>query len=160
MSPTGIRTMPLQPAFFAYVTSTIPAVTGDGTGYQVIYDSTKFNIQNGYNASTGSFTAPVSGIYHFTASVYWLNVTPSHTTGSINIATTAYGPVSGFTGNPASIRNASNAESSTVAATVQMAAGETASVTTIVLGGTKVISIAGTALNGVFISTFTGALLF
>ena len=152
--------MPLQPAFFAYVTTTIPNVTGDGTGYQVIFDSTKFNIQNGYNTATGNFTAPVSGIYHFTAAVYWLNVTNAHTTGSVNLATTAYGPISGFTGSPAAIRNASNAESSTVAATVQMTAGDIANVSTIVLGGTKVISIAGTSLNGVLLSTFTGALLF
>jgi hypothetical protein len=160
MSPAGIRTMPLQPAFFAYVTSTIPNVTGDGTGYTVIFDTVSYNIQSCYNNATGIFTAPVTGVYLFTTTVYWGGITASHTSGSVNISSTAYGPIAGFTGNPANFRNNTNNESGTASTTILMLAGATASVPTIVLNGTKVVSILGTAFNGLILTSFSGALLF
>lgn len=160
MSPAGIRTMPLQPAFFAYVTSTIPNVTGDGTGYTVIFDTVSYNIQSCYNNATGIFTAPVTGVYIFTTTVYWGGVTASHTSGSVNISSTAYGPIAGFTGNPANFRNNTNNESGTASTTILMVAGATTSVPTIVLNGTKVVSVLGTAFNGLILSSFSGALLF
>lgn len=160
MSPAGIRTMPLQPAFFAYVSATIPNVTGDGTGYTVIFDTTSYNIQSCYNNATGIFTAPVTGVYIFTTTVYWGGITASHTSGSVNISSTAYGPISGFTGNPSNFRNNTNNESGTASTTILMVAGDTTAVPTIVLNGTKVVSILGTAFNGLILSSFSGALLF
>ena len=57
---------PNQPAFYAY------GVSGGtfATGSYWIFSSTIFNRGNHYNASTGIFTAPVSGIYEFT----WSNL--------------------------------------------------------------------------------------
>ena len=51
---------PNQPAFSAYH----PAPTGQSN--VVIYGSTRSNVGNCYSTSTGGFTAPVAGHYHFT----------------------------------------------------------------------------------------------
>lgn len=59
-----------QPRFFANR-------SGDLTGYNpsnqsnvIVYNSAAYNIGNGYNTSTGKFTAPVSGMYSFTVGCY------------------------------------------------------------------------------------------
>ena len=57
----GRVTMPYQPAFYAYFTTD----QSIGTGKLVTYNATKSNIGNHINISTGLFTAPVSGTYHF-----------------------------------------------------------------------------------------------
>lgn len=57
----GNNTRPQQPFFSAY-RSTAVDYTGGAT---VIWDTTLYNIGNGYSTSTGRFTAPVAGVYLF-----------------------------------------------------------------------------------------------
>jgi len=65
MSAAGERTLPLQPAFFAYLSSTQSNVTGDNTAYTIICDTVVINVGSGYNNSTGIYTAPRTGYYFF-----------------------------------------------------------------------------------------------
>ena len=58
----GRVTMPYQPAFLAYTTSYGATY---GSGANIVFDGTVFNIGSCYNTSNGRFTAPVAGIYHF-----------------------------------------------------------------------------------------------
>ncbi len=82
---TSQVTMPAQAAMFAYAGSSLTNVTGDGTNYTVIFNTTEFDRHSDYNTSTGVFTAPVAGLY---ACSYSLTIT-SYAQASFT-ATTAF----------------------------------------------------------------------
>jgi hypothetical protein len=71
---SGRVTKPLQPAFRAGRSSNY----SPGAGSDIIFDTVsgghKHNVGNHYNTSNGRFTAPVAGVYTFTAHVIWQNV--------------------------------------------------------------------------------------
>jgi hypothetical protein len=69
----GIITKPLQPAFRAGRSSSY----APGANTPIVFNSTGgfgFNVGGHYNTSNGRFTAPINGIYNFTACVIWESV--------------------------------------------------------------------------------------
>jgi hypothetical protein len=69
----GYVTTPKQPSFCAY---DIQTSSGD-----IIYGSTWHNEGNHFNTTTGVFTAPITGVYHFSFSALMGNpITTSHYT--------------------------------------------------------------------------------
>lgn len=81
MTAAGERTIPLQPAFYAFKTVTASNVTGDGTNYVVVGFTERFDRGNNFDPVTGLFTAPVPGIYYFHASFSVQDLTAAHTAG-------------------------------------------------------------------------------
>lgn len=60
LTAAGYPLTPLRPAFYATKTN-----GNTGTSGTIVYNNVLLNIGSGYSASTGIFTAPVSGTYQF-----------------------------------------------------------------------------------------------
>ena len=68
----GITTQPNVPAFDAYYTTN--GTWSIGASNTLVFNATTFNQGGHYNTSNGRFTAPVSGVYHFSFySIYYGN---------------------------------------------------------------------------------------
>lgn len=63
-------TNPVQPSFYAYVSSNYVNVTGDNSIYQVGFDTLTYQ-RGGANFNTGisTFLAPIDGVYQFYTAV-------------------------------------------------------------------------------------------
>ena len=59
----------------AYLSSTIQNVTGDGTYYQIVFDTAPVNVGSNYNTSTGVFTVPITGNYMLSCAILLQNPT-------------------------------------------------------------------------------------
>ena len=74
-SVDGEVTMPLQPAFSAILSATTASdKTGNNTIYTLICNTEIFDQGSDYDNTTGTFTAPVTGIYRFNARLAWNNI--------------------------------------------------------------------------------------
>jgi len=81
---TGAITTPLNPAFKA-TGSSVSNVTGDGTVYQIIFNTEVFDANGDH--SNGVFTAPVSGNYFFHTTVFCMQIDSTHTTAQLSFVT-------------------------------------------------------------------------
>lgn len=92
MTTAGERTMPLQPSFNAFSDTTANNATGDATWFKVPFNDDSgggfFDQNADFNTGTYEFTAPVTGIYYFTATVALSSIGGAHTDGTLvfNIA--------------------------------------------------------------------------
>ena len=144
----GAVTKPLQPAFLALKSSTTNGVTGDGTTYQMICDTSVFDQQSNYNHATGVFTAPVTGRYLLGINVNAKNLVSTNTTGNIGIIATSrnfYSQESQW------YTISATSDTHTVATTltffVDMAASDTAYGVVVVAGTGKTVNLYGNATN-------------
>lgn len=81
MSASGELIKPLQPAFYAFIGTDDLNVTGDGTNFSVgsVQAFTEVYDQNSDFNVNGTFTAPVTGTYQFSYTIYFGPLTSSHT---------------------------------------------------------------------------------
>ena len=79
MSSDGVRTMPLQSSFSAYLSGDLSNVTGDGTFFPIPFNQEYFDRNSDFDTSTGTFTAPVTAIYTFNLALGVEDITASHT---------------------------------------------------------------------------------
>lgn len=125
MTTAGIRTMPLQPAFYAYLATPATNKTGNGAVYQLGTDALTTIFDQGSNFNTnGTFTAPVAGVYSLNAQVLITNTTIA-TTVIMNIVAST----SGIYGQTYARAAVSANLTATVTALIRMVQGETAVVT-------------------------------
>jgi hypothetical protein len=137
---TGRFTNSAQPCFCAILSTTQSNVTGDGTPYTIIFDTERFDRGSNYNNTTGIFTAPVTGIYHFSAYALYQNMN-SATQADIRIETTAKTFLFGNYAAPT--LNAGQNWPIGFSLTVDMTAGDTAKIIANVGNSTKSVAVFG-----------------
>lgn len=154
---TGEITQPLQPAFNAYNSVTDANVTGDGTGYTIIFDTVRFDQNSDYNNGTGVFTAPVTGRYMFSASTRLEELAAAHTIGIIQIVTSNL--TYGFNEiNIGGVRDGNNISSLSCSMLVDMDASDTCSIDVFVFNGALAVDVSGEAAATRY-TTFSGYLV-
>jgi len=152
----GILNYPLQPSFLATVNSSINNVTGDGTIYTVIFDTIRYDQASNFNTTTGTFTAPRTGIYLFQVGLGMNTVGAGHTYSSLALVTTGRSFALDVE-SPAAVRASTNDFDVCCGTFVNMTAGDTANITIQVSNSTKTINIRGDSSVG--LSWFSGALI-
>lgn len=150
----GYVQMPSTTMFRGYVNADKLNVTGNGTTYVVIFDAESYDIGSTFDTATGTFTAPVNGTYFFTSALLCGGLTSAMTNGIINLrlgaATQAFYRI-----RVGTIYNASAQMSLMISDLVSMTAGQTASISVQISGGSLVADI----LSGSQNSYFAGYLL-
>jgi len=134
------------PAFVATRTGNVTNATGDGTSYIVVYNSVSggggYDQTSSFNTSTGVFTAPYTGIYHFDAQAYVTGLTSTAWTGmQFSINNSIVTGVPGFLINPGKTFDSSNRIGVTASGDMMLPAGTTVWATLIVSGSTKTIGV-------------------
>jgi len=142
-----------QPAFYAKVSADINNVTGDGTVYNVIFDTDVQDNTSMYNHTTGVFTVPVTGFYMVSGTVGLKGLVSStntyaimtilDNTSSIAISSNQLNPVASSFGT-SSINNVG---------VYYLTATHAIIIQVQVTGGTKVVGVDANS------STFSAALL-
>ena len=61
----GYITKPLNPVFHAF-----GGASNIATNTDIVFGQERFDVGGGYDTSTGEYTAPITGYYHFYAQVY------------------------------------------------------------------------------------------
>jgi len=138
-------TMPLQPSFQAYNSTTDSDVTGDGTVVSPVeFDSEVVDQNDDYNNTTDTFTAPVTGIYNIGVCLNSEDYTASHTKYLLEIVTSNATYIL-YQLDAASFYNSSNAISLSGIVSCDMDNADTAIVRFTVSNGTQVVDIIGGA---------------
>ena len=147
----------LTPAFEMVRSAPAADVTGDGTGYSVIWDTENFDAGNNVSTGANTFTCYCAGRYRFDAGVSLAQVGVAHTRA--DLAITQAGSVArshAVVTNPAAIAAGGNA-TLTAACVLDLAYGDTVSVTISASNGAKVVDVFGA--GGTIYSWFSGAYL-
>jgi hypothetical protein len=150
---TGAITKPLQPSFLVSA-ATQSNITGDNTDYDLLFTNEIVDRNADYGSSL--FTAPITGLYQLSASLYLTGIAANHTSVFVSIVTSNRRQyivgVDGGATDPADSGEAYFNGS----ALFDMDANDTAKIQIDVRGGSKVVDIGGGTDAATF---FSGALI-
>lgn len=139
-----LRLLADNPPEFLVVRSTVASnVTGDGTVYQVAFDTEVFDSLS--NFVTNVFTCTVAGKYHFSAGVLYETLGAAHTRSDITITKTGSPTRSIADVTNPQAQASSGLATRTLSCTLDLAFGDTVYVTAAVTGSTKTVNVYGAA---------------
>lgn len=138
-------TLPMQ-AFSAGLGTNITNATGDSTVYKILFDSTNYNVNGGWDLGTSTFTSLVTGVYMFSLNLTLSNLTSAFTSAHLNINTVGH-PASGGYINIGAVRDVNNSASLSLSIIQQNDAGTTTTFEVVVGGSTKTVTVVGSALT-------------
>lgn len=154
---TGPITMPHQSAFLAYNNAAQSNLTGNVVLVSPVrFNATVYDLHSDFNTGSYTFTAPVTGYYFFNVHIFYQNLGALNTIIYAELDTNArnYPLIDGSAG----LRDGNNNYASCASTMADMTAGDTATVITVVYGGTQVVGIGGGAA-GVLATWFSGVLI-
>ncbi|HLD90845.1 MAG TPA: hypothetical protein VI911_07535 [Patescibacteria group bacterium] len=154
VSSAGAINYPSQPAFFAHLSSSVGNVTGDATVYTVLCDDVIYDQASNYTAGTGTFTAPVTGRYHFTAG---LTISTIGVATRFNATISATSNVATFIELNPSTCNVGGILTVSGCCFINMNSGNTVTLKFLCSGTTKTVGVDGQATNP--ITWFSGMLV-
>ncbi len=142
----GIVTNPNGNRFSAFLTSTATNATGDGTVVPLGGYTKETDPQNLLNATSGLFTANVSGLYECNMRAAIGTVGAAHTSASLTFILTGTNPGTMGVGsilNPFANKDAGSNDALSGVMDFYMASGDTATAQVAVSGGAKTVGIYG-----------------
>jgi len=144
LTSSGIRNMPLQPAFRADAElGDNNNITGNGTFATINFSSTVFDQSNVFNVGTNKFIVPVDGIYFIGGNLLLSGISSSHNSSQLEIHKNGTLDTRIGETNCATCRTSSNTliiEGSTL---TFLNASDTITLVLFVAGGAKTITVEG-----------------
>lgn len=131
-------------AFLVSRSSTVNDVTGDGTVYTIAWNNEVFDQNNDFASNT--FTAPVTGRYLFTLSLFFQQIGVAHNTCQIYIVSSSQLATIWY-GNPGVITISGSSLIICGSAIFNCTAGDTVTVQVAIGGSTKTVDVVGAALS-------------
>lgn len=143
---SALPTFQSTPKMIVNMQTTTGALTGDGTGATVIFDTVVVDTASAYNASTGQYTIPSTGYYQISCQVQLKGMTAGTDDGIFAFVVGAFSRVPGqvlFNPYACMAQGAQLTYSPTLTGLFDLTSGDVLTVFLQVLNGTKVITVTG-----------------
>ena len=134
-----IKKLTTQPCFLATLANNLTNVTGDGTQYNIIFDTSTLDQTSSYSTSNGAFTAPITGNYLFVSTIKIANLGVAHTSAIFRLTNTTRN-YRAFNLNPVIIM-VSNTLALSMYAIMRMNRNDTTQSQIIVSNSTKTVTV-------------------
>lgn len=156
---TGRMTNSAQPRFQLQMTTTVANATGDGTNYDIVWDTTNYDI--GSNTSSGTtFTTPVTGCYSFKWCVTYTSLSALFTAGYMILRKNGADICNMTAGFVGVVRDSNNMYTASYSCELSLTATDTITTRTTLFGSTKTVGIGGSTSTGfAMCSFFSGYLI-
>jgi hypothetical protein len=131
-----------QPIVSAFRSANVGSVTGDGTGYVILFDTILLNVGSSYSGGTGIFNASVAGNYLVCGAVCNSNIGAANTAGIILIEFTGRSFSAGAM-NYTVCKDVNNNIVNSFSVISPMAVSDQLFIGSVVSGGTKTVGVNG-----------------